>query len=489
MFGKKKIYLDNTATTRTRREVIAEINKYFKGIYANPSSIHEDGLLARGSIEMARERIAQVLNCYSDELIFTGSGSESNNLAIRGMAKSLATKGRHIITSKIEHSSIINTCKALENDGFEISWLNVDPSGRFNLDELGQLMRPDTILVSLGYINNEIGTIQNIAKTVAIVKDRGVLLHLDAVQALPYIKLNLTTLGADLISFSGHKLYAPKGVGILYVKRGTLPAPIIYGGEQEFGLRSGTENVPYIVGISKAIQLNDKEKDQYVKNLTFLRDRLIKGVLASVPDVLLTGDPATRAPNHASFCFQGINGKMLVKQLSQHGLEIASGSACSSPKNNPSHVLEACGVPANYLYGSIRVTLGKYNTRKDVDYFLEVLPQVVARMRSDEVPYDNANIFISQDELRQKIAAREDLQVIDVRHVKYPRLEIPGSLHIPVWRLKSSIRKLDRNKETIVVCYQGDIVSPQVHQTLVRKGFTKIKVLKGGLFNYFGFHV
>ena len=228
MFFTRRIYLDNTATTRTRREVISTMSSYFGKTYANPSSIHESGLIARGSIEMARERIAGLLGCSSEEIIFTGSGSEANNTAICGVADAENGRGRHIITSPIEHSSILNTCRALEKKGFEVTYLRVDQSGQFDLEHLTEAIRNDTILVSLGFINNEIGTIQDVARIVEIVKSRGVLLHLDAVQALPYLHLNMKELGADLMSFSGHKLYAPKGVGLLYVRSGTRLNPHIY---------------------------------------------------------------------------------------------------------------------------------------------------------------------------------------------------------------------------------------------------------------------
>ncbi|MDR1701560.1 MAG: aminotransferase class V-fold PLP-dependent enzyme [Sporomusaceae bacterium] len=485
-FTKKNIYLDNTATTRTRREVIAEMNKYFSAVYANPSSIHQDGLIARGSLEMARERIAGALGCLAAELIFTGSGSESNNLAIRGAAKALAAQGRHLVTSKIEHSSVLNTCRALAKDGWEVTYLDVDTQGRLDLKQLSAALRPDTVLVSLVYVNNDIGTIQDAAQIVKLVKGKQILLHLDGVQALPYLPLDLTRLGADLVSFSGHKLYAPKGVGLLYCKTGTPLEPIIYGGGQEFDFRSGSENVPYIVGLSKAIELNTKEKEAYTRQLTAWRDRLINGVLASVPDSLLTGDAADRAPNHASFCFKGVNGKMLVKELSWRGFDVASGSACSSARNTPSHVLLACRIPEDYLYGSIRVTLGRYNSGRDITKFLRVLPEVVAKMRAAKIPYENAGIFISQAELRTKLSAGEHLQLLDVRPVKYPWKMIPGSLHIPHWRLQGQLRKLDPAAETVVVCYQGDILSPEAQQLLVKNGFKNVKVLQGGLDNYPG---
>ena len=254
--AKQRIYLDNTATTQTRKEVIKVINTYFAKEYGNPSSIHRSGLVARGSIEMARERIARILNCSSDELIFTGSGTEGNNTAIRGALR----KGGYIVTSGIEHSSIVNTCNALEGEGVKVIRIGVDRTGIYDLKKLKTVLKGEGAVVTLSYINNEIGTIQNVREITRITGKAGAVLHLDAVQALPYMDIDLKKLGADLVTFSGHKLYAPKGVGILYIKDGTQFDPFITGGEQEFGLRSGTENVPYIVGLSKALALNQKEK-------------------------------------------------------------------------------------------------------------------------------------------------------------------------------------------------------------------------------------
>lgn len=484
---KKRIYLDNTATTRTRREVINEMAKYFNKVYANPSSIHQDGLIARGSIEMARERIANVINCNSEEIIFTGSGSEANNTAIRGVAYELRNSGKHIITSPIEHSSIIQTCESLKQEGFEITYLDVDSSGNFNLEHLANSIRKDTILVTLGYVNNEIGTIQDINAISEIVKSKNKILHLDAVQALPYIKIDCSKLDVDLMSFSGHKLYAPKGMGILYVKNETILLPLIYGGEQEFGLRSGTENIPYIVGLSKAIQLNEKEKDEYVKTLTGFRNQILDSVTRNIPDVIITGDRENRVPNNASFCFKDINGKMLVKKLSQLRIDVSSGAACSSSKNKPSHVLAACRINGDYLYGGLRVTVGKYNTQKEINYFLKILPETVREMRENKSSYRNEAVFISQKQFHQKLLNKEEIQILDVRPVKYPNKEIPGSIHSPLWKLKQTAKMLDREKEIVVVCYQGDILSPQAHQQLVKLGFSNVKVLKGGLFGYFNF--
>jgi len=484
MFSRRRIYLDNTATTRTRGEVTREMTKYFRKTFANPSSIHEGGLIARGSVEMARERIAGVLGCGSEEIIFTGSGSEANNTALCGSVDALRDRGRHIVTSPIEHSSILNTCKALEARGCEVTYLRVDEAGHFDLEHLAKSIRNDTVLVSLGHINNEIGTIQDVARIARIVKSLGVLLHFDGVQALPYLKLRVRDLEADLISFSGHKLYAPKGIGLLYVRAGTPLKPHIYGGMQEFGLRSGTENVPYIVGLSRAIVLNAREKEGYVSKLQVLRDRLLEGVLRSIPDSMITGDPAYRAPNHASFCFKGVNGKMLVRVLSQYGFEVSSGSACSSPRNDPSHVLVACGISEDYLYGSLRLTLGRYNSARDVDRLLKLLPRIIGEMRAQGTEYHNEPMFMSQEEFRERQQQGSEMVVLDVRPATYPGMMIPGSIHVPGWRILRHVRDWNREAEIVLVCYQGDVISPRIHQKLYKHGFHNVKVLKGGVFGF-----
>jgi cysteine desulfurase len=435
-------------------------------------------------MEMARERIAGVLGCRSEEIIFTGSGSEANNTALCGVAEAMSGRGKHIITSPIEHSSILNTCRALEEKGCDVTYLRVDQHGRFDLDHLAGAIRNDTILVSLGYINNEIGTTQDVGRIAEIVKSRGVVLHFDAVQALPYLPLNMKDLGADLMSFSGHKLYAPKGIGLLFVRRGTPVKPHLHGGMQEFGLRSGTENVPYAVGLSQAMVLNAREKQGYVSQLRNLRDALIGGVLQNIPDVMITGDPTRRAPNHASFCFKGVNGKMLVRELSQYGIEASSGSACSSPRNEPSHVLLACGVPPAYLYGSLRLTLGRYNSKRDVARLIHLLPGIIAAMRANATSYHNEPIFLSQEDFRERQKTGNMLLVLDVRPVKYPARMIPGSVHVPGWRIMDYVRGIKPETEMVLVCYQGDVLSPRIHERLYRKGFHNVKVLKGGLFEY-----
>jgi len=481
---KKQIYLDNAATTRTRREVAAVLRKYLVKEYGNPSSIHRSGFIARGTIELARERIATILGCASEELIFTGSASESNNLAIRGGAAANRQNRCHIITSAVEHSSCFRTCQALEKEGYRVTYLGVDHEGYFDLTALEEALTPETSLVSLGWVNSEVGTIQDIAAIVEIVKRHGVLLHIDAVQALPHLPVELDQIGADMVSFAGHKLHSPKGVGLLYIRQGTQVISIIDGGSQEFGLRSGTENVPYIAGLARAIELNHTEKNRQNKRLTRLRDQIIVHIQETIPDVLLTGPSNNRLSNHVSFCFADINGKMLVKELSYKGIEVSSGAACSSPRNEPSHVLVACGVEEPYLMGGLRITLGRYNTQRDINFLLKILPRVVADMRTRQRPYRNKNIFISQKAFQQRLAIKEPLQLIDVRPVKYPPRLIPGSIHIPSRKLKRHLKKLNPDTETILVCFHGDIISPEGQMLLTQHGFADVKVLKGGFFGY-----
>jgi cysteine desulfurase len=482
----KKIYMDNSATTVTRKEVAKEINRYMSNRYGNPSSAHRSGVIARGSIELARESIAKILNCSSSEIIFTGSGSEGNNTSIKGATLAAGKKG-HIITSGIEHNSILNTCKALEKEGFEVTYIDVDYKGRYDLDKLKNQIKDETILVSLSYVNNEIGTVQDVKEISKIVKGKGKLLHIDAVQALPYYEIDLKDLRADLVTFSGHKLYAPKGIGILYVKEGTPIEAIISGGEQEFGLRSGTENVPYIMGLSKAISINHKEKKDYVNSLIDMRETIIKEVLKNIDDVILTGDLEKRSPNNASFCFKGVSGKMLVKQLSWYGFETSSGSACSSPKNEASHVLTSCKINDEYIHGSLRISLGKYNTRREIEKLLRILPEIIRKMRED-IPMVNINsTFISQKEFKNKQSNNEKLQILDVRPVFYPNIKIPGAIYVPIWKLKKIIRSLESGVETIVICNHGDIVAPEAQQFLIKEGFKNVRVLKGGLAGYMSF--
>ncbi len=484
---QKRIYLDNAATTRTRRQVLSEMKKYFSREYANPSSIHRDGLIARGSIEMARERIAKVLHCSSHEIIFTGSGTEANNLALTGAARGFTKPKNHIITTSVEHSSVLHTSQMLEKSGFRVTYLSVNHHGHINLEQLENSIGPATGLFSMICANNEIGTVQDLEKIYEILKRHSVLFHLDAVAALPFMKFRLDEGRFDLVSFSGHKIYAPKGIGVLYIKSGVEIQPVTFGGGQEFSLRSGTENIPYIVGLSRAFQLNDREKDKYNQKLIKLKKYIIENVLFKIPGSILVGDPEKRAPGSAGFCFQNINGKMLVKELSRHGVDSSSGAACSSPRNDPSHVLAACGIPADYIFGFLRITLGRYNNKRQVKRFIGILEKVVKNIRENPVEYSNESIFISQEEFRKKIEQNEEIQIIDLRFPRIPSSEIHGSIRIPPWLLKYKLKQLDREKETVVICYQGDVLSPDAYQVLKDKKFRNVKVLKGGYFSYAGF--
>jgi len=365
-----------------------------------------------------------------------------------------------------------------------VKYLKVDEKGRYDLRHLQELLTDDTTLVSLSYVNNEIGTVQDIDTIGSIVKNKNVLLHLDAVQALPYFNMDMSKVNADLVTFSGHKLYAPKGIGLLYIREGTPLEALISGGEQESGFRSGTQNVASIVGLSKAIVLNHTEKKQYVSSLTAMRNQIIESVLNGIPDSILTGDSFNRAPNSASFCFKNINGKRLVKELSWAGIETSSGSACSSAKDDPSHVLSACNISNDYILGSLRVTLGRYNTQSDVNYFLKVLPVIISKMRNSKYSQTGNKAFISQEDFKNKLKKKEPIQILDVRLFNYPKFWIKDSIPIPFWKLKNNLYKLNPDSETVVICHHGDVLAPETQQMLIKKGFTDVKVLKGGMAGY-----
>ncbi|MFC2142807.1 cysteine desulfurase family protein [Candidatus Aenigmatarchaeota archaeon] len=374
---KKTIYLDNAATTPVRKEVKKEMDKYFSKEFGNPGSFNTLGLNASQSLSKARKKIAKIINAEPSEIIFTGSGTESINLAIKGICRK---KGKHIITSSVEHHAVLHTCKALEKEGFDVTYLDVDKYGLVDPKEIEKNIRKDTILVSIIYANNEIGTIQPIHEISKITKKHGILFHTDACQAAS-LNVDVKKLGVDLLSFNGSKIYAPKGVGMLFVKKRTQIKPIIHGGSQEFGLRAGTENVPYIVGFAKALELAQKEKYKENRRLEKLRNKLIKGILKTIPKTFLNGHPVKRLPNSANITFLDIEGEALILYLNEHGIQVSTGSACTSHKLAPSHVILATGLPYEAAHGSVRFSLGKDTTEKDVDYVLKVLPGLVKKIR------------------------------------------------------------------------------------------------------------
>lgn len=378
---KKELYFDNAATTAVDERVVSTMMPYFSGVFGNPGSMHSLGLEASEALESARANIARFLNCESNEIIFTGGGTESINMAIKGVSLALQKKGKHIITQKTEHHAVLETCEFLEKQGFEVTYLDVDVYGLVDLSKFREAIRPDTILVSIMYANNEIGTIQPIREIADICKEKKVLFHMDACQAAGYLDMDVKNLGVDYLSFNGSKLYGPKGVGALYVKSGRPLSPLIHGGGQEFGKRSGTENVPLIVGFAKALELADGEREKEVARLSELRDYLIAELLKRIPKSLLNGHPTKRLPNNVNVTFLDVEGEALLLDLDQYGICASTGSACTSKTLDPSHVILALGRPYEVAHGSLRFSLGRYTTREGIDKLLDLLPEVVEKYR------------------------------------------------------------------------------------------------------------
>ncbi len=378
----RKVYLDHSATTPIDPEVFNEMLPFLKEHFGNPSSLHSWGRKARKAVEGARESVAKLISADSSEIIFTGGGSESNNLAIKGTALALQGKGKHIITSSVEHHAVLEVCEWLEKIGFEITYLPVDEYGRVSVEDLKNKIRQDTILVSIMYGNNEVGTLQPIREIGKICRERGIIFHVDGVQAVGHIPVNVKEDFIDMLTISAHKMYGPKGVGALYIRKDIKLTPLIHGGGQEKGLRSGTENVTGIVGLGAASKLALKRlsngDEERVKKL---RNKLIDGVLREIPDVILTGHREERLPFHASFCFKYIEGEAIVLRLDAAGIGASSGSACSTGKPEPSHVLIAMGIPREIIHGSLRLTLGKDNSESDIDYVIEKLKETVDDLR------------------------------------------------------------------------------------------------------------
>ena len=377
------VYLDHSATTPVDQKVLEAMLPFFSMDFGNPNSLHTWGRKARQAVDQARDEVSRLINAEPSEIIFTGGGSEADNIAIKGVAFAKKDKGRHIITSAIEHHAVLDTCKWLEKEGFDITILPVDESGTIRPKELRKAIRPDTILVTIHFANNEIGTVQPIEQLGNICREQGVLFHTDAVQAAGHISIDVKKLPIDLMTMAAHKMYGPKGVGALYIKKGVKIVPLIHGGGQERGLRSGTENTAGIVGFGKAAALASDRlaKDEPEKERN-LRDRLIDGILEKIEDAMLTGHRTERLPFHASFCFRYIEGESLLLRLDALGIGASSGSACTSGSLEPSHVLLAIGLPHEIAHGSLRLTLGKDTSEEDIDYVLENLPKVVESLRA-----------------------------------------------------------------------------------------------------------
>lgn len=377
----KRTYLDYAATTPVAPEVLSAMLPYFHDTPGNPSAIYAEGQQARQAIETARSAVARLINARPDELFFVSGGTEADNTALTGIVQAGDGKGRHIITTSIEHHAVLETCHFLEKQGTTVTILAVNKDGIVDPQAIAASIKPETILVSVIMANNEIGTIQNIAAISDITRKSGVYLHTDAVQAVGRLPVDVQALGVDLLSISAHKLYGPKGIGALYVRKGTRLSPIIWGGGQERGKRSGTENVPGIVGLGRAAQLAGESMTTEAERLTALRDRLISGVLSSIPDSHLNGHPTQRLPNNANFSFSNIEGESICLNLDLAGISASPGSACSSTSTAPSHVLLALGLPHNQVFGSLRLSLGRWTTEADIDRVLQTLPGIVHRLR------------------------------------------------------------------------------------------------------------
>lgn len=381
--NKRQVYMDHSATTQVDEQVLEAMLPFFRTHFGNPNSPHEWGRVAKKAIDEGREKVASLINAEPAEIYFTGGGSEADNLAIKGAIFAKRDKGNHIVTSAIEHHAILHTFEWLRKQGVETTILPVDSLGRVDPDDVKRSLRKETVLVSIMYANNEVGTIEPIEEIASICKQQGVLFHTDAVQAGGHIPIDLKKLPVDMLTLAAHKMYGPKGIGALFVRKGVRIDPLIHGGGQEFGMRAGTENTAGIVGFGEAAFRARKRLERgEIEKEKGLRDRLIGGVLTSIPDSILTGDPTNRLPFHASFCIQYIEGESMLLLLDQAGIAASSGSACTSGSLEPSHVLLAMGLPHEIAHGSLRLTLGKDTTRDDVDYLLEVLPRVVTKLRA-----------------------------------------------------------------------------------------------------------
>jgi len=375
------IYLDNAATTRVRKEVADIMLPYLSEFYGNPSSVYEIARTSKKAIEDAREKTAAALNADKNELYFTAGGTEADNWAIKSVAQAYADRGKHIITSKIEHHAVLHTCEYLETLGFEVTYLPVDENGIIRLTDLQKAVRGDTTLITIMFANNEIGTIQPIAEIGQIAKERGVIFHTDAVQAVGAVPIDVKAMNVDLLSLSGHKLYGPKGVGALYAKKGVKLPVFIHGGAQERAKRAGTENVAAIVGLGEAVSLLSSEIPAASAHAQKLRDALINGILGAIPHSRLNGSREHRLPGNVNISFEYIEGEALLLLLDRKGIAASSGSACTSGSLDPSHVLMAIGLPHATAHGSLRLTVGKYNTQEEVATLLKELPPIVQKLR------------------------------------------------------------------------------------------------------------
>lgn len=385
----KMIYLDNAATTRVSEAVLDEMLPFFRQTYSNPSAIYGFAAESKKAVDKARQQAAELIGAKTDEIYFTGGGSESDNWAIKAAVEAYSSKGKHIITTKIEHHAVLHTCEYLEKQGCEVTYLGVDKNGKISLDELKKAIRPDTVLISIMMANNEIGTLEPVEEIGKIARENGVLFHTDAVQAYGHIPIDVEKMNIDMLSASGHKFNGPKGIGILYIRKGVKIRSFIHGGAQERSRRAGTLNVPAIVGFGKAAQLAGETMSERIEHEKKLRDHLIERVLSEIPHSRLNGDPEDRLPNNVNFCFRFIEGESMLLLLDRAGICASSGSACTSGSLDPSHVLLAIGLPHEIAHGSLRLTLSEENSLEETDYVVDELKKIITRLRDMSPLYED----------------------------------------------------------------------------------------------------
>lgn len=379
----RQVYLDYSATTPVKDEVLQEMIPYFTENYGNPSSLYSGGLNSKAAIDKARKQLADLINADPSEIFFTGSGTEADNWALEGMADAMRKKGKgnHIITTKIEHHAILHTCEYLAAHGFEVTYLGVDSDGRVNPKDLEDAITDKTILISIMLVNNEVGTVQDIREMVGIAKRYKIPFHTDGVQALGNVPIDVKALGVDFLSMSAHKIYGPKGMGALYIRKGMRPTNFIHGGAQEMGRRAGTENLPGIVGFGKAAEIAKRDFDKHVKHSSEVRDYLLERIKDEIPDVEINGTMKQRHPGNLNVTFDFIEGESLLILMDMKGISVSTGSACSSKSLKPSHVLDAMGVPWEKIHGTVRMTVGDFTSKEDVDYVVDELKNIVIRLR------------------------------------------------------------------------------------------------------------
>lgn len=379
---RKTIYLDYAATTPVRPEVIEAMLPYYAEFWGNPSSIYACGQEARKGLEEARSKIADLIGAREEEVVFTSGGTEADNNAIEGVAFANENKGNHIITSSIEHHAILMTCRFMQKQGYSVTYLPVDKYGAVDPDSVKKAITPKTVLISIMHANNEVGTIEPIPEISKIAREAGIYFHTDAVQTVGHIPVKVNDLGVDLLSLSAHKFYGPKGIGILYIRKGTKISPLIHGGDQERGRRASTENVAGAVGLGTAAELAGKELDSEMTRITTFRNKLVQGVLSGIPLSYLNGHPTQRLPNNTNFSFEYVEGESILLSLDNEGICVATGSACTSSSAEPSHVLINCGMPPLRAHGSIRMSLGKWTEEEDIDAVLKSLPPIIEKLRA-----------------------------------------------------------------------------------------------------------